>query len=357
MSWLNPEGTPEPPAPAPEPSPTNPNPPYGPQPTTSGKAISGLVLGILSCVPLFIFLPLAAIVSAVVALFLARSAKKDIEFSEGAVTGSGMVTAARVTAGIGLAGWGLFIVGNLVILSLLSSQAQSISSEASLKSDVMNAAKVMEGGYVERIGYVVEVADSALVSQGNSLSVCLLNYGQGFGIVGTSTDPEVLPVYYNSIDGGITDADPCIQPTVAPPTPPGSPNGVTPVTEEMQAALESVGLVVEVSTGLIGFEPGSYRVDLWVGSENQLLADIYTAIRVISNSPDYVNDVQILAGPIGGQPTASLWYTPTAAAQIARIPWSSLTQQQLLMKASQRDYSWINGQCANGGRPPVCSTR
>lgn len=88
-------------------------PAYGgwlPPQQTSGTAIAALVLAIGS----FVVLP---VVPAIIALVLARSAGSDIDSSGGRVSGSGLVTAARIVAWINL---GLSALVVLLFASLLS---------------------------------------------------------------------------------------------------------------------------------------------------------------------------------------------------------------------------------------------
>jgi len=83
--------------------------PYGqyglPVQQTESRAIIALVLAILS----FVVFP---VIPAVVALVLARGAQEEIDLSAGRLTGSGLVTAARVLSWInlGLAGAALLLV-------------------------------------------------------------------------------------------------------------------------------------------------------------------------------------------------------------------------------------------------------
>ena len=93
--------------------PSGPGQPYGgwemPQ-QTSGTAIAALVLAICS----FVVFP---VVPAIIALVLARSASDDIDSSGGRVSGSGLVTAARIVAWINL---GLSVLVVLLFVSLFS---------------------------------------------------------------------------------------------------------------------------------------------------------------------------------------------------------------------------------------------
>jgi hypothetical protein len=90
--------------------------PTGPQ--TSGKAIAALVCTI-AAFPFWCFVGIPAIVG----LFLASSAKKEIRASGGRLTGEGMVTAAQILGWIAV---GLTIVGiGLIILGAVTSSNSS----------------------------------------------------------------------------------------------------------------------------------------------------------------------------------------------------------------------------------------
>jgi len=70
---------------------------YGPGgQQTEGKAITALVLAIAS----FLLCPL---IPAVVALFLAGAARRDIDASGGRLTGEGLITATRVLSWVNIA--------------------------------------------------------------------------------------------------------------------------------------------------------------------------------------------------------------------------------------------------------------
>lgn len=77
------------------------------QPQTSSKAIMALVFAILAWTT-------CPIVLAIPALIFAGQAKREIETSNGWVTGEGFVTASRVMGWINLGLWGLFALAMLV---------------------------------------------------------------------------------------------------------------------------------------------------------------------------------------------------------------------------------------------------
>lgn len=81
------------------------------QPQTSSKAIMALVFAILAWTT-------CPIVLAIPALIFAGQAKREIETSNGWVTGEGFVTASRVMGWINLGLWGLFAVGMLVFVAI-----------------------------------------------------------------------------------------------------------------------------------------------------------------------------------------------------------------------------------------------
>ncbi len=93
-----------------------PPPPYGttPHTQTDGTAITALVLAIASfaLIPTFILAPVCPIL-AIVALALCPSSRRKIQSSNGAVTGEGLLTAARIVAWInlGLAALVLLLIG------------------------------------------------------------------------------------------------------------------------------------------------------------------------------------------------------------------------------------------------------
>ena len=94
---------------------------------TEGNAIAALVVAIMS----FVVCPL---IPAVVALFLAASAKRNIDASNGALEGAGLVQAAKIIAWINI---GLCVVGIalgilLIILAAASSNSNSAGSLSAL---------------------------------------------------------------------------------------------------------------------------------------------------------------------------------------------------------------------------------
>jgi hypothetical protein len=68
---------------------------YGPAPRTDGTAIAALILSIAS----FVVCP---VIPAIVALALCPSSRRRIEASRGALTGEGMLTAAKVVSWVNL---------------------------------------------------------------------------------------------------------------------------------------------------------------------------------------------------------------------------------------------------------------
>ncbi len=104
---------PPPPGYVPEPVP-------GGLPRTSSNAVVAVVLAICS----FLACP---VVPAIVALFLARSAEREIAASGGWVTGEGLVKGARIASWINIALWlalGLFIA----VVALASVTTSSTTS-------------------------------------------------------------------------------------------------------------------------------------------------------------------------------------------------------------------------------------
>lgn len=101
---------PPPPGYLPEPA------PHG-LPRTSSNAVVAVVLAICS----FLVCPF---VTAIAALFLARSAQREIESSGGWVTGQGLVTGARVAAWINIA----LCLGVLLLVALLAIASSTSSS-------------------------------------------------------------------------------------------------------------------------------------------------------------------------------------------------------------------------------------
>lgn len=87
---------------------------------TEGNAIAALVLAICA----FIVCPL---IPAVVALFLASSAKRNIDASNGALDGASLVSAAKIIAwiNIGLCLLGIVLAVVLIILAAATSDSSS----------------------------------------------------------------------------------------------------------------------------------------------------------------------------------------------------------------------------------------
>lgn len=90
----------------------------GPPPQTEGKAIAALVLAISS----FFILPFVA---AIIALFLAPAARRDIVASGGQLGGEGLVTAAKVIAWINI---GMCVLAALFFLLFLGVMASMFST-------------------------------------------------------------------------------------------------------------------------------------------------------------------------------------------------------------------------------------
>jgi len=84
---------------------------YPPAPSTDSTAIWALVLSIVSWV-------LCPVIPAVIALVLASSAERNIEASNGALAGVGMVKAARIISWIHLGLFALVIAGLAVAVAL-----------------------------------------------------------------------------------------------------------------------------------------------------------------------------------------------------------------------------------------------
>lgn len=107
-----------------------PAPPAYPTQQTDGTAITVLVLAIAAFPVSFACFGIGVIL-AIVALALCPKARRNIEASNGALTGESMVTAARIISWvhIGLFALGVVIVGLIVVVSALSNDG---SDELSL---------------------------------------------------------------------------------------------------------------------------------------------------------------------------------------------------------------------------------
>jgi hypothetical protein len=131
-----------PPPPPPPPPPQQPTQQWGPPPgpsgyqqygypgyagprKTEGNAIAALVLAICA----FIVCPL---IPAVVALFLASSAKRNIDASNGALDGESLVTAARIIAWINIGLCLLLIVGGIVLIIVAAATSSTSNSLSGL---------------------------------------------------------------------------------------------------------------------------------------------------------------------------------------------------------------------------------
>jgi hypothetical protein len=88
--------------------------PYGATPTTSGKATAVLVLGIASLV--LLFMCGLGLVTAIVALVMAPSAKREINQSGGRLTGLGMVQGGVVCSWITVGLLVLFVAVMIFVL-------------------------------------------------------------------------------------------------------------------------------------------------------------------------------------------------------------------------------------------------
>ncbi|MDQ3574398.1 MAG: hypothetical protein M3404_05660 [Actinomycetota bacterium] len=114
-----------------------PPPYYGPpqrQPRTEGTAIAVLVLSIAS---FYVFG--VGVVMAIVALALCPSAGRNIEASDGALTGEGLVTAARTIAWINIGFVALMAVvfAVIVVLSIAFDDSDELSMLLALGSPVI----------------------------------------------------------------------------------------------------------------------------------------------------------------------------------------------------------------------------
>ena len=95
---------------------------------TEGNAIAALVVAICS----FIVCPL---IPAVVALFLASSAKRKIDASNGALDGEAMVTAARIISWINI-GIFLLIIAIVIVAIIVSAATSSSSAPGTIRAVV-----------------------------------------------------------------------------------------------------------------------------------------------------------------------------------------------------------------------------
>ncbi len=102
---------------------------YGPPagPSTDSTAIVALVLAIAS----FVICP---VIPAVVALFLVPSSQRKIESSRGALTGEGLLTAAKIIAWVNIGLWavGLLIAVIVGIIAAASDDTDNLSLVLSL---------------------------------------------------------------------------------------------------------------------------------------------------------------------------------------------------------------------------------
>ncbi len=86
-----------------------PPPAYGPAPQTSNNAVAALVLSIVS----WVFCP---IIPAIIALVFASKARREILASNGWVTGTGLVTSAKIVAWINIGFWAAMTIVWIFIL-------------------------------------------------------------------------------------------------------------------------------------------------------------------------------------------------------------------------------------------------
>ncbi|NDG94745.1 MAG: DUF4190 domain-containing protein [Actinobacteria bacterium] len=86
-----------------------PRPVYGPAPQTSNNAVAALVLSIVS----WVFCP---IIPAIIALVFASKARREILASNGWVTGTGLVTSAKIVAWINIGFWAAMTIVWIFIL-------------------------------------------------------------------------------------------------------------------------------------------------------------------------------------------------------------------------------------------------
>ncbi|MEC9213613.1 MAG: DUF4190 domain-containing protein [Actinomycetota bacterium] len=105
LGYAGQPGQPEYPAYPPYPPP----PAYGPAPQTSNNAVAALVLSIVS----WVYCP---IIPAIIALVFASKARREILASNGWVTGTGLVTSAKIVAWINIGFWAAMTIVWIFIL-------------------------------------------------------------------------------------------------------------------------------------------------------------------------------------------------------------------------------------------------
>lgn len=111
-TWPSPPPAPPvPPAPMPPPAPPI---PQGPGTRTSSNAVVALVLSIATWV--LCWLPPFSLIPAIIALVFASKGDREIRESGGLVTGSGLVTAARIVSWIAIGVTVALLVLGLVLL-------------------------------------------------------------------------------------------------------------------------------------------------------------------------------------------------------------------------------------------------
>lgn len=92
---------------------------YGPPPPpgsqANGMALASLILGIVSILINFIFIP------SILALVFGSKAKKNIAASGGALGGAGMATAGQILGAIGL----VLTIGEFIVIVVLASHNNS----------------------------------------------------------------------------------------------------------------------------------------------------------------------------------------------------------------------------------------
>lgn len=99
--------------------------PFAPAPASSGKATTSLVLGVASIFVCGLFLGIPAMI-------VSRQAKREIEHSQGRLSGSGLATAGFVT---GLIGTIVSVVVGLLVVLLIAFGAIYADKHCSTYSD------------------------------------------------------------------------------------------------------------------------------------------------------------------------------------------------------------------------------
>lgn len=165
-------------------------------PTTSTKAIIGLVLAIISW-------PLCPIIAAIPALILAHSSDKEIAASQGRVTGAGLNTATRIIAWLNIA---VSVVAGVVIAVLTAIGVIFAAEVASTLDPSINARTgLADGQYAldpsRRVNFDNECSYGGTVSMpGNPDVGDVTVYGRG-----PAECPDLVEVQFVLIEvsGGI----------------------------------------------------------------------------------------------------------------------------------------------------------